>query len=76
MMVINQAQIRGLEDRMTNKDAQIEGLEARMADRDVQIAEHQAEIATLLDHVNILTTDAEGIMILGIDLSMSIAEIS
>ena len=67
MMVISQTQIRELQDRMTNKDTQIEGLEVRMANKDIQIANHQAEIAnhqaeiaTLLDRVNILTTDAEG----------------
>ena len=45
---------------MTNKDAQIKWLEDRMANQDIQMADHQAEIAILLDRVNILTTDAEG----------------
>lgn len=59
-MANKDTRIERLEEWMANKDTRIEGLENRMANKDIQIANHQAEIATLLDRVSILTTDAEG----------------
>ncbi|OCK88231.1 uncharacterized protein K441DRAFT_669516 [Cenococcum geophilum 1.58] len=82
-MADKDAQSKRFEDRMANKDIQIKRLEDQMAKKDTQIANHQAritesraQITSLQNHVQSLTADAGDITILGIDLSMSIAEMS